>query len=187
MQKTKTKITSAVKNAIAHNILIEEVLQSAWDFVTSLGDNSDFDYAFVNSAAEDYMDTCWHTTQNVKINFSLLQQDEVDMYDNAKTIFVNNFVDENLADLTAEYVYASLDDISGDTAMRENYYARLREHFANFVKDNKHFALQETEYKGCYKLVTTATAKKKSKIALDYLNRWDCEEYIEMGNEIASY
>ena len=187
MQKTKTKITAKVKNAIAHNILIEEVLQSAWDFVTSLGDNSDFDYAFTNSAAEDYMDTCWHTTQNVQIDKSLLQIDAEDMYNNAKDIFVGNFVGVNLAELTAEDVYEDLHSISGDTAMREEYYSLVFTHFKNFVKDNKHFALQETEYKGCYKLVTTATAKQKSVLALDYLNRWECEDLIEMGNEIASY
>ena len=59
--KTKT-LTTAQINAVAHNILIEEVLQTAWDFVTSLGDKSDFDYAFVNTASDDYMDTTWTMT-----------------------------------------------------------------------------------------------------------------------------
>ena len=179
------KLNKQTVNAVAHNLILEDVLASAWDFVNSLAPARDFDYAFVNSASDDYMDTIWHTVQNVQISESLLQIDNEDMYNNALHLYKANFLNVNLADISVEEVYATLDDISGDTAMREEYYSLLRSHFKNFVKDNKHFALQETEYKGCYKLVTTATAKQKSVLALDYLNRWDCEEYIEMGNEIS--
>lgn len=189
--KTKTKfaLTTAQINAVAHNILIEEVLQTAWDFVNSLGDEAQFDYAFTNTSSEDYMDTTWHTTQNVKMYYSMLQQDSEDMYNNAKDLFVSNFVGVNLADLTAEEVYATLDDISGDTAMREEYYGTLREHFKQFANNNKHFELQETEYKGCYKLVCVITAKQKAKLVRDYIGNYGNYTYtqdeIVLNNEIA--
>lgn len=179
------KLNKKTVNAVAHNLILEDVLASAWDFVCNLAPSREFDYAFVNTASDDYMDTIWHTTQNVKLSRSLLQIDAEDMYDNALHLFTANFLNQNLAEITVEEVYETLDDISGDTAMREEYYALLHEHFANFVKDNKHFALEETDYKGCYKLVSTHSYADKKQLVSNYLNRYDAHDYVDLNNTIA--
>ena len=184
--QTKTKtLTTAQINAVAHNILIEEVLQTAWDFVTSLGDKSDFDYAFVNTASDDYMDTTWHTVQNVKIGYSLLQQDSEDMYNNAKDLFVNNFINVNLATITVEEVYDTLNDISGDTAMRDEYYGKLDWHFKQFAEKNTNFAFKrEGEYEA-YKLTCVLTAKQKAKLVRDYIGNYTyMQDEIVLNNTV---
>tara|TARA_B100000073_G_scaffold107575_1_gene86497 strand:- start:115 stop:657 length:543 start_codon:yes stop_codon:yes gene_type:complete len=178
------KLTNQQINAVAHNLIIGTVLESAWDFVCSLAPTNEFDYAFTNTASEDYCDTIWHTTQNVKLHESLDLIDARDMYDNAVGAF-NNFVNTNLADLTVEEVYATLDDISGDTAMRDNYYAQLRSHFAKFVADNPLFALEETEYDYCYKLVSTHNPAQKSALVREYVEEHDAVDYIELNNDLA--
>lgn len=185
--KTKTKfaLTTAQIDAVAHNLLIEEVLTCAWDFVNSLGDEAQFDYAFTNTAVEDYMDTTWHTTQNVKMHRSMLQCDSEDMYNNAKTIFVNNFVDVNLATLTAETVYATLDNISGDTAMREEYYAKLSDHFKQFANNNKHFAFDKVGKYDDYKLTCVATAKQREALVRDYIGNYTyTQDCIVLNNTV---
>ena len=181
------KLNKQIVNAISHNIILDKVLQSAWDFVCNLAPTNEFDYAFVNSAAQDYCDTTWHTTQNVTISESLDLIDAVDMYDTAVAHF-HNFLNVNLATLTVEEVYATLDDISGDTAMRENYYASLRSHFEEFVKSNSNYALESTQYKGCYKLVSNHTYAQRKQLVVDYLTKYDIapdDKYIELNNEIA--
>lgn len=178
------KLNKKNVNAIAHNIIIEDVLASAWDFVCSLAATRDFDYAFVNTATEDYMDTIWHTTQNVQISESLLQIDNEDMYNNALYLYKANFLNVNLQDISVEEVYETLDNISGDTAMRDTYYSLLRTHFENFVADNKHFALEEADYY-CYKLVSKHTYADKVKLVTDYLTRYDAHDYVELNNTIA--
>ena len=55
------KLNKATVNAIAHNIIIDNVLKTAWDFVCSLAPTNEFDYAYTNTATEDYCDTTWHT------------------------------------------------------------------------------------------------------------------------------
>ena len=182
--QTKTKLTTAQIDAVAHNIVIETVLKTAWDFVNSLGDEAQFDYAFTNTSTEDYMDTSWHTVQNVRMHYSLLQQDSEDMYNNAKTLFVNNFVDENLATISVEEVYDTLNDISGDTAMRDEYYTKLHMHFEDFANANKNFEFTCDEYYN-YSFTSTHTFADKKALVLDYLDKYSAEEYIEIGNEIA--
>ena len=179
------KLNKQTVNAVAHNLILEDVLASAWDFVCNLAPSREFDYAFVNTASDDYMDTIWHTTQNVQLSRSLLQIDAEDMYDNALQLFTANFLNVNLATLTVEEVYATLDDISGDTAMREEYYATLTQHFKQFVAKNPLFKLEETEYKGCYKLVSTHTYSDKKQLVSNYLTRYDAHEYVELNNTIA--
>ena len=178
------KLTKQQINAVAHNLILGTVLESAWDFVCSLAPTNEFDYAFTNTASEDYCDTLWHTTQNVKLHESLDLIDARDMYDNAVGAF-DSFTNVNLATLSVEEVYATLDDISGDTAMRENYYSLLHQHFSNFVDSNPHYKLEETEYKGCYKLVSTHTTAQKSALVNDYVTKYDAVDYIELNNEIA--
>lgn len=180
MKKTKT-LTKAQVNAISHNIIIGTVLQSAWDFVCNLAPTNEFEYAYLNSATEDYCDTSWHVTQNVMLHESLCYIDARDMYENATQLY-SNFVDTNLANISVEEVYDTLDNISGDTAMRENYYCQLEEHFKKFTKDNVHFVLEETEYKGCHKLVSKHTYADKKQLVSDYLNRFNAYEYIELNN-----
>lgn len=180
------KLNKKTVNAIAHNIIVGDAIASAWDFVTGLGDKSDFDYAFVNSAADDYCDTCWHTTQNVKIEYSLLQIDAEDMYNNAKDKFVSNFVGVNIQEISVEEVYKALDSIDGDTAMRENYYSNLQQHFKNFVKNNAQYELvAHEEFRGCYTLVSKHTAEQKEKLVRDYLNKYDAWQHIELNNDLA--
>ena len=178
------KLTKQQINAVAHNLILEDVLASAWDFVCNLAPSREFDYAFVNTASDDYMDTIWHTTQNVQLSRSLLQIDAEDMYDNALQLFTANFLNTNLATLTVEEVYATLDDISGDTAMREEYYSHLVSHFKKFVADNKQFALEETEYRGNYVLTSTHSQAQKNKLVHDYCSRYDAYEYVELNNEL---
>ena len=178
------KLNKQTVNAISHNIILDKVLNCAWDFVCNLAPTNEFDYAFVNSACEDYCDTSWHVTQNVTISESLDLIDARDMYDTALSNF-HNFLDTNIANLTVEEVYENLDDISGDTAMRESYYSYLRTHFEEFTKANPQFALQSTEYKGCYKLVSTHTYAQRKQLVVDYLTQYDASEYIELNNEIA--
>ena len=47
------KLNKKTVNAIAHNIIVGDAIASAWDFVTSMQVHNEFDYAFVNSAADD--------------------------------------------------------------------------------------------------------------------------------------
>ena len=178
------KLNKQTVNAISHNIILDKVLQTAWDFVCNLAPTNEFDYAFVNSACEDYCDTSWHVTQNVKLHESLDLIDARDMYDNAVDNF-SSMLDTNIATLCVEDVYESLDSISGDTAMRENYYSQLLTHFEEFVKANPQYALESTEYKGCYKLVSNHTYAQRKQLVVDYLTQYDASEYIELNNEIA--
>ena len=77
------KLTKQQINAVAHNLILEEVLATAWDFVCAMVPTNDWEYAFTNSAAEDYMDTLWQTTQNVTMHESLNLYDAKTMYDAA--------------------------------------------------------------------------------------------------------
>ena len=175
------KLNKQTVNAVAHNLILDTVLQSAWDFVCNLAPTNEFDYAFVNSAAEDYCDTVWQTTQNVKLGESLDLIDSRDMYDTA----VSNFsclLDTNLANISVEDVYENLDDISGDTAMRENYYASLRSHFEQFTKSDSNFALQSTEYKGRYVLVSKHTYAQREELVRSYLEEHDAYDLVELNN-----
>ena len=182
MQKTLNKKTV---NAIAHNLIMDDALQTAWAFVTNMQVSNEFDYAFVNSAADDYCDTCWHTTQNVKLGQSMDLIDQKDMADTAYNNFMYAFEDVNIAEITVEDVYKALDSIDGDTAMRENYYMQLQQHFKNFVESNTQYELVEhKEYKGNYTLVSKHTAKQKEKMVVDYLNKYDAYEHIELNNEL---
>jgi len=181
------KLNKATVNAISHNIILGKVLESAWDFVCNLAPTNEFDYAFVNSACEDYCDTSWHVTQNVTISESLDLIDARDMYDTALSNY-SSFLDTNIADLSVEEVYETLDDISGDTAMRESYYSILRTHFEEFVKSDSNFVLESTQYKGCYKLVSNHTYAQRKALVVDYLTKYDIapdDKYIELNNEIA--
>ena len=177
------KLSKATVNAIAHNIKIDNVLQTAWDFVCSLAPTNEFDYAYTNTATEDYCDTSWHVVQNVKLYESLDLIDATDMYNNATQLF-SNFVETNLATLSVEDVYDTLNSISGDTAMREEYYSNLVSHFKKFVADNKQFALEETEYRGNYVLTSTHSQAQKNKLVHDYCSRYDAYEYVELNNEL---
>ena len=181
---TKTKLDSATVNAVAHNLILDNVLQSAWDFVCNLAPTNEFNYAFTNTAAEDYCDTIWHTTQNVKLHESIDLIDARDMYDTA----VDNFscmLDTNIAELSVEDVYENLDDISGDTAMRENYYSLLRSHFEQFVKSDSNYALQSTQYKGRYVLTSKHTYADKLQLVTAYLEEHDAYDYIDLNNDLA--
>ena len=166
------KLNKQTVNAVAHNLILDKVLQSAWDFVCNLAPTNEFDYAFVNSASEDYCDTIWHTTQNVKLGESLDLIDARDMYDTAVDNF-SSLLDTNLANITVEDVYENLDDISGDTAMRENYYSLLRSHFEQCTKSDSNYALQSTEYKGRYVLTSKHTYAQREQLVVDYLNKYD--------------
>lgn len=178
------KLTKQQINAVAHNLILEEVLVSAWEFVCSLAPTNEWEYAFTNSAAEDYMDTIWQTTQNVTMGTSLMLYDAKTMYDAAYSNY-ESLLNVNLAELTVGKVYEAMDDISGDTAMREEYYGTLREHFLNFVKANPLYKLEETEYRGHYVLTSTHSQAQKNKLVHDYCSRWDAYEYVELNNELA--
>ena len=181
---TKTKLDKATVNAVAHNLILDKVLQSAWDFVCNLAPTNTFEYAFVNSASEDYCDTIWQTTQNVKLHESLDLIDSRDMYDSA----VDNFscmLDTNIAKLTVEAVYENMDEIYGDTAMRENYYSLLRSHFEQFTKSDSNYALQSTEYKGRFVLTSKHTPAQREQLVTDYLNKYDAYDIIDLNNELA--
>ena len=178
------KLNKQTVNAVAHNLILDSVLKSAWDFVCSLAPTNDFDYAFTNSASEDYCDTIWHTTQNVTLHESLDLIDATDMYNTAVDNF-SSMLNTNLADLTVSCVYENLDNISGDTAMRDNYYAQLRSHFKQFVAHNKHFALEETEYAYCYKLVSKHTYADKKALVRSYLEEHSAYDLVELNNTLA--
>ena len=178
------KLNKQTVNAVAHNLILDTVLKSAWDFVCNLAPTNEFDYAFVNSAAEDYCDTIWHTTQNVTLHESLDLIDARDMYTTAVDNY-SSFLDTNIADLTVESVYETLDEIYGDTAMRENYYALLREHFNNFVKSDSKYALESTEYKGRYVLVSKHTYAQREELVRSYLEEHDAYDLVELNNTIA--
>ena len=184
MTTTKTKLTKKQIDAVAHNLILDKVLQSAWDFVCNLAPTNEFDYAFVNSAAEDYCDTIWQTTQNVKLHESLDLMDANSMYETARDNF-SCLLDTNLANLTVEEVYETLDDISGDTAMRESYYSMLAQHFQNFTKSDSNYALQSTEYKGCYVLVSKHTYAQREELVQQYLDKYDAYDLVELNNDLA--
>ena len=181
---TKTKLDSATVNAVAHNLILDKVLQSAWDFVCNLAPTNTFEYAFVHSASEDYCDPIWQTTQNVKLHESLDLIDSRDMYDSA----VDNFscmLDTNIAKLTVEAVYENMDEIYGDTAMRENYYSLLRSHFEQFTKSDSMFALESTQYKGRYVLTSVHSYADKLQLVTAYLEEHDAYDYIDLNNDLA--
>ena len=184
MTTTKTKLTKKQIDAVAHNLILDKVLQSAWDFVCNLAPTNEFDYAFVNSAAEDYCDTIWQTTQNVKLHESLDLIDARDMYNTAFDNY-SCLLDTNLANLTVEEVYETLDDISGDTAMRESYYSMLAQHFQNFTKSDSNYALQSTEYKGCYVLVSKHSYAQREELVQQYLDKYDAYDLVELNNDLA--
>ena len=175
------KLNKATVNAIAHNIIIDNVLQTAWDFVTSLAPTNEFDYAYTNTATEDYCDTSWHVVQNVKLYESLDLIDAVDMYNNATQLF-SNFVNTNLATLSVEDVYNTLNDISGDTAMRDTYYSLYDEHYENFVANNPKYKLVEDDYSR----TLTSTHSYSDKVALvnDYLSKYNAVDYIQLNNDL---
>ena len=181
---TKTKLSKKQIDAVAHNLILDKAIQCAWEFVCNLAPTNDFDYAFTNTAAEDYCDTIWQTTQNVKLHESLDLIDARDMYNTA----VDNYsclLDTNIATLTVEDVYETLDDISGDTAMRESYYSILHSHFEQFTKSDSNYALCSTQYKGCYKLVSVHTAAQREELVVNYLEEYDAYNLVELNNEIA--
>lgn len=183
--QTKTKLTKKVINAIAHNLIMDDAIQMAWAFVADMQVGKDFEYAFVNSAADDYCDTCWQTTQNVKIGQSLDLTDQKDMADTAYDNFMCAFTDKNIADMRVEDTYEAMTDIGGDTAMRENYYSNLKWHFERMVKEDDNFELVESkEWKGHYTLVSKHTAKTKEKMVREYLEKYDAYDIIEMDNEL---
>ena len=175
------KLNKATVNAIAHNIIIDNVLQTAWDFVCSLAPTNEFDYAFTNTATEDYCDTSWHVVQNVKLHESLDLIDANDMYNNATDLFYN-FVDTNLATLTVEDVYDTLNSISGDTAMRDTYYSLYEEHYKNFVADNPLYKFVEGEYTSS--LTSTHTYADKVALVKDYLSKYNAVDYIQLNNSL---
>ena len=181
---TKNKLDKATVNAVAHNLILDKVLQSAWDFVCNLAPTNEFDYAFVNSASEDYCDTIWHTTQNVKLGESIDLIDARDMYDCAVDNF-STMLDTNIASLSVEDVYENLDEIYGDTAMRENYYSLLRSHFENFVKSDSKYALESTQYKGRYVLVSKHSYADKVQLVSAYLEEYDAYDLVDLNNTIA--
>ena len=181
---TKTKLDKATVNAVAHNLILDKVLQSAWDFVCNLAPTNEFNYAFVNSAAEDYCDTIWHTTQNVKLGESIDLIDARDMYNTALDNY-SCLLDTNIANISVEDVYENLDDIYGDTAMRENYYSLLRSHFEQFTKSDSMFALESTQYKGRYVLTSKHTYADKLQLVTAYLEEHDAYDYIDLNNDLA--
>ena len=185
MQK---KLNKKTVNAIAHNLIMDSAIQTAWDFVTDMQVHNEFDYAFVNSAADDYCDTCWHTTQNVKIGESLDLIDQKDMADTAYDNFMGALTGRNIAEMAVEDVYAALDSIDGDTAMRENYYSNLKWHFEKMCKADSNFELVEhNEWKGNYTLVSKHSAKTKEKMVAEYLEKYDAYEHIELNNELSAW
>jgi len=179
------KLNKKTVNAIAHNLIVGDAITHAWDFVTSMQVHNEFEYAFVNSAADDYCDTCWHTTQNVKLGQSMNLIDQKDMADTAYNNFMYAFEDVNIAEITVEDVYKALDSIDGDTAMRENYYMQLQQHFKNFVDQNTQYKLvAHPEFRGNYTLVSKHTAKQKEKMVREYLEKYDAYDHIELNNEL---
>ena len=43
---TTTKLTKKTIDAIAHNLIVDEAIQTAWAFVTNMQVNNEFEYAF---------------------------------------------------------------------------------------------------------------------------------------------
>ena len=79
-----------------------------------------------------------------------------------------------------------MDSIDGDTAMRENYYMQLQQHFKNFVDQNTQYKLvAHPEFRGNYTLVSKHTAKQKEKMVREYLEKYDAWEHIELNNDLA--
>jgi len=184
---TKTKLTKKTINAIAHNLIMDSAIQTAWSFVTGMSVGNDFEYAFVNSAADDYCDTCWHTTQNVKLGESLDLIDAKDMADTAYDNF-GTLLGKNIAEMTVADVYEAMDEIGGDTAMRESYYSQLASHFKAMCKADSNFELVEhAEWRGNYTLVSKHTASQKEKMVVDYLNKYDAYDHIELDNELLAW
>ena len=178
------KLDDKTVNAIAHNIIIDQVLNVAWDFVCSLAPTNEFDYAHVNSATEDYCDTSWHVTQNVTLHQSLDLIDAKDMYDNAWDNY-NMLLDTNTQKLSASSIFKQLDDISGDTAMRANYYSMLHDHFEQFANSNKdEYSFTKDKYYE-YTFTNTHSAQQKRALVEDYLSKYNATEYIELNNELA--
>ncbi len=130
---TKTKLDKATVNAVAHNLILDQVLQSAWDFVCDLAPTNTFEYAFVNSASEDYCDTIWHTTQNVKLSESIDLIDARDMYNTALDNY-SCLIDTHITNIRVSEVNANLDELYGDTAISGNNYSLLPCTLATFVK-----------------------------------------------------
>ena len=181
---TKTKLTKKTINAIAHNLIMDNALQTAWSFVTEMQVGNDFEYAFVNSASDDYCDTCWHTTQNVKLGESMDLTDAKDMADTAYDNF-GGLLNNNIAEMTVADVYKEMDSIGGDTAMRESYYSQLVSHFKGLCKADSNFELVEhKEWRGNYTLVSKHTAQQKEQMVVEYLDKYDAYEYIELDNEL---
>ena len=176
------KLNKKTVNAIAHNLIVGEAIKCAWDFVTSMQIYNEFNYAFCNSATGDYCDTLWETTQNVKLGQSMDLIDQKDMADTAYYNFVGAFEDVNIQEISVEDVYEAMYSIGGDTAMRDNYYSNLRQHFKAFIKSNTDYAFEETEYNS--KLVSRHTAKQKEKLVRDYLNTFDAWEHVELNNDL---
>ena len=181
---TKTKLDNATVNAVAHNLILDKVLQSAWDFVCNLAPTNEFDYAFTNTASEDYCDTIWHTTQNVKLGESIDLIDARDMYNTALDNY-SCLLDTNIANISVEDVYENLDDIYGDTAMRENYYSLLRSHFEQFTKSDSMFALESTQYKGRYVLTSKHSYADKLQLVSAYLEEHDAYDLVDLNNDLA--
>ena len=175
------KLNKATVNAIAHNIIIDNVLKCAWDFVCSLAPTNEFEYAFTNTATEDYCDTSWHVVQNVKLYDSLDLIDQRDMYETASGSFYN-FVEVNVQDLTVSEIYENLDSISGDTAMRENYYTLLEEHFEQFVKENPLYKFVEGDY--THALTSVHTYADKEALVNDYLTKYNAVKHIQLNNDL---
>ena len=102
------------------------------------------------------------------------------------TLFVNNFVDTNLATITVEEVYDTLNDISGDTAMRDEYYCKLEGHFKQFAEKNDKFAFVQQGEWDTYKLSCVLSAKQKAKLVQDYIGNYTyTQDEIVLNNEIA--
>jgi hypothetical protein len=184
---TKTKLTKKTINAIAHNLIMDDAIQTAWSFVTGMSVGNDFEYAFVNSAADDYCDTCWHTTQNVKLGESLDLVDAKAMADTAYDNF-GSLLGKNIAEMTVADVYEAMDEIGGDTAMRESYYSQLQRHFEAMCKADSNFELVEhAEWRGNYTLVSKHSAKAKEQMVVAYLDKYDAYDHIELDNELLAW
>jgi len=107
------------------------------------------------------------------------------MADTAYDNFMGAFEDVNIQEITVEDVFEALDSIGGDTAMRENYYSNLRQHFKNFVESNTQYDLvAHPKWKGEYTLVSKHTPKQKEKLVRDYLNKYDAWEHVELNNDL---
>jgi hypothetical protein len=87
--------------------------------------------------------------------------------------------------MRVEDTYEAMTDIGGDTAMRENYYSNLQWHFERMVKQDPNFKLVESpQWAGNYTLVSKHSAKTKEKMVVDYLEKYDAYDHIELDNEL---